>query len=77
MPIIIKIYKVRGHFDLQDMNLLLESEDEFLDISEAKMGIDEEHYKVCMDWCQSGPVYRVPGYRRVEVLNRLLEQSNV
>ena len=36
-------HKVIGPLDLKDLESLLENEYEFLDISEAEMGIDEEH----------------------------------
>lgn len=54
----------------------MENEYEFLDISEAEMGIDEERWEVCLGWSHSGPVYGNSGWRKVEVLKRLLEQIN-
>ena len=48
----------------------------YLDISEAEMGIDEERWEVCLGWSHSGPVYGNSGWRKVEVLKRLLEQIN-
>ena len=54
----------------------MEDEYEFLDISEAEMGIDEEKWEVCLGWSHSGPVYGNSGWRKVEVLKRLLEQIN-
>ena len=69
-------HKVTGPLDLKDLDSLLEDEYEFLDISEAEMGIDEEQWEVCLGWSHSGPVYGNSGWRKVEVLKRLLEQIN-
>ena len=69
-------HKVTGPLDLKDLGSLLENEYEFLDISEAEMGIDEEKWEVCLGWSHSGPVYGNSGWRKVEVLKRLLEQIN-
>jgi len=72
----IKNHKVTGPLDLDGLESLLEDEYEFLDISEAEMGIDEEKWEVCLGWSHSGPVYGNSGWRKVEVLKRLLEQIN-
>lgn len=69
-------HKVTGPLDLDGLESLLEDEYEFLDISEAEMGIDEEKWEVCLGWSHSGPVYGNSGWRKVEVLKRLLEQIN-
>ena len=69
-------HKVIGPIDLKDLESLLENEYEFLDISEAEMGIDEEQWEVCLGWSHSGPVYGNSGWRKVEVLKRFLEQIN-
>ena len=69
-------HKVIGSLDLKGLESLLEDEYEFLDISEAEMGIDEERWEVCLGWSHSGPVYGNSGWRKVEVLKRLLEQIN-
>ena len=69
-------HKVTGPLVLKDLGSLLENEYEFLDISEAEMGIDEEQWEVCLGWSHSGPVYGNSGWRKVEVLKRLLEQIN-
>ena len=69
-------HKVIGSLDLKDLESLLENEYDFLDISEAEMGIDEERWEVCLGWSHSGPVYGNSGWRKVEVLKRLLEQIN-
>ena len=73
---IITNHKVTGPLDLKGLESLLENEYEFLDISEAEMGIDEEQWEVCLGWSHSGPVYGNSGWRKVEVLKRLLEQIN-
>jgi hypothetical protein len=72
----IKEKKIEGKIDLKGLGLLLQEEYEFLDISEAEMGIDEEQWEVCLGWSHSGPVYGNSGWRKVEVLKRLLEQIN-
>ena len=72
----IKNHKVTGPLDLKGLESLLEDEYDFLDISEAEMGIDEEQWEVCLGWSHSGPVYGNSGWRKVEVLKRLLEQIN-
>ena len=69
-------HKVTGPLDLKDLGSLLENEYEFLDISEAEMDVDEEQWEVCLGWSHSGPVYGNSGWRKVEVLKRLLEQIN-
>lgn len=69
-------HKVTGPLDLKGLESLLENEYDFLDISEAEMGIDEEWWEVCLGWSHSGPVYGNSGWRKVEVLKRLLEQIN-
>ena len=69
-------HKVTGPLDLKGLESLLEDEYDFLDISEAEMGIDEERWEVCLGWSHSGPVYGNSGWRKVEVLKRLLEQIN-
>ena len=69
-------HKVTGPLDLNGFESLLEDEYDFLDISEAEMGIDEEQWEVCLGWSHSGPVYGNSGWRKVEVLKRLLEQIN-
>ena len=69
-------HKVTGPLDLNGLESLLEDEYEFLDISEAEMGIDEEKWEVCLGGSHSGPVYGNSGWRKVEVLKRLLEQIN-
>ena len=69
-------HKVIGPLDLKGLESLLKDEYEFLDISEAEMGIDEERWEVCLGWSHSGPVYGNSGWRKVEVLKRLLEQIN-
>ena len=70
----IKEKKIEGKIDLKGLGLLLQEEYEFLDISEAEMGIDEEQWEVCLGWSHHGPVYGRSGWRKVEVLKRLLEE---
>lgn len=70
----IKEKKIEGKLDLKGLEQLLKEEYEFLDISEAEMGIDEEQWEVCLGWSHHGPVYGRSGWRKVEVLKRLLEE---
>lgn len=72
----IKEKKIEGKLDLKGLKPLLEEEYEFLDISEAEMGVESEKWEVCLGWSHSGPVYGNSGWRDVEVLKRLLEQIN-
>ena len=69
-------HKVTGPLDLKSLESLFENEYDFLDISEAEMGIDEERWEVCLGWSHSGPVYGNSGWREVEVLHRFLEKIN-
>ncbi len=69
-------HKVEGSLDLKGLNSLLENEYDVLDLSEAEMGYDEEYYEICLGWSHSGPVYGGRGYRKVEVLVRMLEKIN-
>ena len=69
-------HKVTGPLDLKGLESLLKDEYDFLDISEAEMGIDEERWEVCLGWSHSGPVYGNSGWRDVEVLKRFLEEIN-
>ena len=69
-------HKVTGPLDLKSLESLFENEYDFLDISEAEMGIDEERWEVCLGWSHSGPVYGNSGWREVEVLRRFLEKIN-
>lgn len=70
----IKEKKIEGKLDLKGLGQLLQEEYEFLDISEAETGIDEEQWEVCLGWSHHGPVYGRSGWRKVEVLKRLLEE---
>ena len=72
----IKEKRIEGKLDLKGLKPLLQEEYQFLDISEAEMGVDAEKWEVCLGWSHSGPVYGNSGWRDVEVLKRLLEQIN-
>lgn len=71
-----KNLKLTGEVTLNVLNVLNRNDYDFIDISEAEFGIDEEKYYVCLGWSHSGPVYGNSGYRKVEVLRRFLEQIN-
>lgn len=71
-----KELKLTGKVDLGDLTILKRNEYDYLDISEAEFGIDEEEWSVCLGWSHSGPVYGNSGWRKVEVLKRFLEQIN-
>ena len=62
----IKEKKIEGKLDLKGLKPLLEEEYEFLDISEAEMGVESEKWEVCLGWSHSGPVYGNSGWRDVE-----------
>ncbi len=71
-----KNLKLTGEVTLNVLNVLNRNDYDFIDISEAEFGIDEEKYYVCLGWSHSGPVYGNSGYRKVEMLRRFLEQIN-
>lgn len=71
-----KELKLTGQVDLNVLNALKRYEYDFLDISEAEFGIDQEEWYTCLGWSHSGPVYGNSGWRDVEVLKRFLEEIN-
>ena len=71
-----KELKLTGEVDLSVLAELNRHDFDFLDISEAEFGIDEEEWSVCLGWSHSGPVYGNSGWRDVEVLKRFLEEIN-
>ena len=70
----IKELKITDKIDIKRLKTLLNDQYEFLDISEAEMGMDEEYWERFLGYSHSGPVRGNWGYRKVEVLRRLLEQ---
>ena len=71
-----KELKLIGEIDLSVLAVLNRYAYDFLDISDAEFGIDEEKWHVCLGWSHSGPVYGNSGWRDVEVLKRFLEEIN-
>ena len=71
-----KNLKLTGEITLDVLEELKHHEFDYLDISEAEFGTDYEKWEVCLGWSHSGPVYGNSGWRKVEVLKRLLEQIN-
>jgi hypothetical protein len=71
-----KELKLTGQVDLDVLSVLKRNAYDFLDISKAEFGIDEEKWYVCLGWSHSGPVYGNSGWRDVEVLKRFLEEIN-
>ena len=71
-----KNLKLTGNVTLDVLSVLNRYDHNFIDISEAEFGIDQEKWYVCLGWTHSGPVYGNSGYRKVEVLRRFLEQIN-
>ena len=71
-----KELKLIGNVTLKVLEKLQRFEYEHLDLSKAEMGIDEEKWEVYLGWSHHGPVYGRSGWRKVEVLKRLLEQIN-
>ena len=69
-----KNLKLTGNVTLDVLSVLNRNEHNFIDISEAEFGIDQEKWYVCLGWSHSGPVYGNSGYRKVEMLRRFLEQ---
>ena len=71
-----KEVKLIGKVRLSTLAELVRHDFDFLDISEAEFGTEQEEWSVCLGWSHSGPVYGNSGWRKVEVLKRLLEQIN-
>ena len=71
-----KELKLIGEVDLRTLAELVRHDFDFLDISEAEFGFDEEEWSVCLGWSHCGPVYGNSGWRDVEVLKRFLEEIN-
>ena len=71
-----KSLKIIGEVNLKVLSAMERFEYDYLDISEAEFGTDEEEWYVCLGWSHSGPVYGNSGYRDVEVLRRFLERIN-
>jgi hypothetical protein len=71
-----KEVKLIGKVDLSALAELNRHDFDFLDISEAEFGIDQEEWSVCLGWSHCGPVYGNSGWRDVEVLKRFLEEIN-
>ena len=69
-----KSLKITGVVNLKVLSSMERFEYDYLDISEADFGTDQEEWYVCMGWSHSGPVYGNSGYRDVEVLRRFLEK---
>lgn len=71
-----KDLKIIGEVNLRTLAELVRHDFDFLDISEAEFGIDQEEWSVCLGWSHCGPVYGNSGWRDVEVLKRFLEEIN-
>ena len=71
-----KDLKIIGEVNLRTLAELVCHDFDFLDISEAEFGTDQEEWSVCLGWSHSGPVYGNSGWRDVEVLKRFLEEIN-
>lgn len=71
-----KELKLIGEINLNTLAVLVRHDFDFLDISEAEFGIDEEEWSVCLGWSHSGPVYGNSGWRDVDV-NILFHKDGV
>ena len=71
-----KELQLTGNVNLSVLEVLKKYEYDFLDISEAEFGTDQEEWAVCLGWSHCGPVYGNSGWRDVEVLKRFLEEIN-
>ena len=71
-----KEVKLIGKVRLSTLAELVRHDFDFLDISEAEFGTEQEEWSVCLGWSHSGPVYGNSGWRDVEVLKRFLEEIN-
>lgn len=72
----LKNLKLIGKVDLEVLRSFEDYNYDFLDISEAEFGMDQEEWVQCLGWSHSGPVYGNSGRRDVEVLKRFLEVIN-
>ena len=71
-----KELQLTGNVNLSVLEMLKKYEYDFLDISQAEFGTDQEEWAVCLGWSHCGPVYGNSGWRDVEVLKRFLEEIN-
>ena len=71
-----KELQLTGNVNLSVLEVLKKYEYDFLDISQAEFGTDQEEWAVCLGWSHCGPVYGNSGWRDVEVLKRFLEEIN-
>ncbi len=69
-----KELQLTGNVNLSVLEMLKKYEYDFLDISQAEFGTDQEEWAVCLGWSHCGPVYGNSGWRDVEVLKRFLEE---
>ncbi len=68
--------KLTGKVNLDTLSVLNRHTYEFIDISEAEFGIEQEKWYQFLGWSHSGPVYGNSGFRDVEMLRRFLERIN-
>ena len=67
-----KSLNLMGEITMPVLNILLNFEFDYLDISEAQFGIAYEPHWTCHGWSHSGPVESV-SYKKVEMLRVFLE----
>lgn len=68
-------YKPVGKVSLTDVNIMTYRSYKVLDLSEAEFGIEMERWQQILGYrCNFCPVTGRSGYRKVEVLKRLLEE---
>ena len=67
-----KKLKLIGEVDLSTLATMLRYEFDYIDISKAEFGTNQEKRSVCLDWIHSGPVNGNSGYRDMGVLRRFL-----
>ena len=71
-----KRLKLIGNVNLKVFSSLERFKYDFLDISEAEFGNDQEEWHQCIGWSHSGPIYGKARWRDVEVLCRFLKEIN-
>lgn len=69
------VLQVLGSPNLNDVNELKRIKTSTLDLSQAQWGTDYEQWVNYLGFSHSGPVYGNSGYREVDVLCRLLENT--
>ena len=69
--------KIIGDFHLEDIEVITSRIYDYLDVSEAKFGFQEEEWSQFLGMSHSGPVYGNSGTREVDILLRFISTVKV